>query len=123
MAAPYFQYGMEQVIAETRKAAGRDHQPVVITNRMEMPYIYALFFDQYPPELFQHEQVTYIPWAGPLYAGVAHFDDFWFGNPILDYLRMPRGVFVFPGSQNLPQPATASIKYPDGSVAYSVIVK
>ena len=28
-----------------------------ITDRMEMPYIYVLFFDRYPPELFQHERV------------------------------------------------------------------
>ena len=65
VAAPYFQYGMEQVIAETRKDA-EDHRPVVITNRMEMPYIYVLFFDRYPPALFQHEPVDYLPGeAGP----------------------------------------------------------
>jgi hypothetical protein len=122
VAAPYFQYGMEQVVAETRKADG-DHQPVVITNRMEMPYIYVLFFDKYPPALFQHEQVVYQPGAGPLYAGVAHFDNFWFGNPLLAFLRMPRGVFVFPESESLEDLPSTSIKYPDGSVAYSVIVK
>ena len=123
VAAPYFQYGMEQVIAETRKAGGRDHQPVAITNRMEMPYIYVLFFDEYPPALFQHEQVTYQPGEGPLYASVIHFDNFWFGNPIFAYLRMPRGVFVFPGSENVPGTPSASIKYPDGRVAYSIVVK
>jgi hypothetical protein len=46
VAAPYFQYGMQQAIAETRKITG-EHRPVVITNRMEMPYIYVLFFESY----------------------------------------------------------------------------
>jgi len=123
-AAPYFQYGMEQAIAETRKAGG-DHQPVVITNRMEMPYIYVLFFDSYPPDLFQRGPVTYIP--GPagssLYDGVAHFDNYWFGDARIGYARFPRGVFVIPGDQMLPGPPVASIPYPDGTTAYNIVVK
>ncbi len=59
-AAPYFQYGMEQAIAQTRKLGG-DNAQVFITNRMEMPYIYVLFFDRYPPDVFQHEPVDYVP--------------------------------------------------------------
>ena len=98
--ALYFQYGMEQVIAETRKV-GSDTGPVFITNKMEMPYIYALFFDRYPLELFQRGPVDYVPGepGSSLYAGVAHFDRDWFKDPQWSYRMMPRGVFVFPGDQ------------------------
>ena len=122
VAAPYFQYGMEQVVAETRKLGGGEHQPVIITNRMEMPYIYVLFFDEYPPAVFQHEQVTYQPGEGPLYASVVHFDNYSFGKPLYAFVRMAHGVFVFAGSE-VPAPAEVSIKYPDGRDAYSVVVK
>jgi hypothetical protein len=124
VAAPYFQYGMEQAIAETHKAAG-DHEPVVITNRMEMPYIYVLFFESYPPDLFQRGPVTYVPGVpgSSLYAGVVHFGDFWFGDARVGYASLPRGVFVLPGDEMLPGPPVASIRYPDGRTAYNIVVK
>jgi hypothetical protein len=123
-AAPYFQYGMEQAIAATRKL-GSDSGPVFITNRMEMPYIYVLFFDRYPPDVFQRDQVDYGPDepGSSLYAGVAHFGRYRFGNPQWSYRMMPQGVFVFPGNQNESGTPAASIKYPDGSTAYNVFVK
>ena len=122
VAAPYFQYGMEQAIAETRKVAG-DHVPVVITNRMEMPYIYVLFFDRYPPDLFQRDKVIYQPGYGSLYASVVRFDDFSFGNSLRAWQRMTQGVFVFPGDQEPPVPPVATILYPDGRTAYNIVVK
>jgi hypothetical protein len=122
-AAPYFQFGMEQAIAETRKV-GADGQ-VFITNRMEMPYIYVLFFDRYPPDVFQHEPVDYVPGepGSSLYAGVAHFDRYWFKDPQWSYRVMPQGVFVFPGEQEVAGTSAASIRYPDGRMAYKVMVK
>jgi hypothetical protein len=124
VAAPYFQYGMQQAIAETQKVASNG-EPVVITNRMEMPYIYVLFFESYPPELFQRGPVTYLPGApgSSLYAGVAHFDDFWFVDPQVAFMRMAQAVFVFPGNQFSPAPPVASIRYPDGRTAYNIVVK
>jgi 4-amino-4-deoxy-L-arabinose transferase-like glycosyltransferase len=123
-AAPYFQYGMEQAIAQTRKLGG-DNAPVFITNRMEMPYIYVLFFDRYPPDVFQHEPVDYVPGepGSSLYAGVSHFDRYWFGNPQWRYRVLPNGVFVFPRDQDVSGTPAASISYPDGRVAYKVMVK
>jgi hypothetical protein len=124
-AAPYFQYGMQQAIAETQKL-GIGHEPVVITNKMEMPYIYVLFFENYPPARFQSEPVRYAP--GPpgssLYASVIHFDNFWFGNAQVGYAQLMRGgVVVFPGSEPPLAPPVASIPYPDGSTAYNILVK
>lgn len=123
-AAPYFQYGMEQAMAETRKV-GAGGGPVFITNRMEMPYIYVLFFDRYPPDVFQHEPVDYVAGenGSSLYAGVAHFDRYWFKDPQWSYRMMPDGVFVFPGDQNVAGTPAASIRYPDGRTAYKVMVK
>ena len=123
-AAPYFQYGIEQAIAETQKLA-IGHEPVVITNKMEMPYIYVLFFENYPPARFQNEPVRYAP--GPpgssLYASVIHFDNFWFANAQLAYARVPQGIIVFPGNEPPLAPPSASIPYPDGTTAYNVLVK
>ena len=116
--------GIEQAIAETQKLA-IGHEPVVITNKMEMPYIYVLFFENYPPARFQSEPVRYAP--GPpgssLYASVIHFDNFWFANAQLAYARVPQGIFVFPGNEPPLAPPSASIPYPDGTTAYNVLVK
>ncbi len=123
-AAPYFQYGLEQAIAQTQKfGAGR--RPVVVTDRVQMPYIYVLFFERYPPDLFQREQVQYVPHTpgSSLYDSVTLFDGFVFGNPQVGYLRFPQGVFVFPGRQTPPEPPVASIQYPDGSTAYNILIK
>ncbi|HEV2171322.1 MAG TPA: hypothetical protein VGR40_10260 [Candidatus Binatus sp.] len=123
-AAPYFQYGMEQVVAAAHKA-GAGGAPVFITNRMEMPYIYVLFFGPYPPEVFQREPVEYVQGerGSTLYAGVAHFDGYWFGDPMWAYRRLPQGMFVFSGEQDAPGEPVAEVKYPDGKVAYRVMVK
>jgi hypothetical protein len=85
----------------------------------------VLFFDHYPPDVFQHEPVDYVqneP-GSSLYARVAHFNRYWFGDPQWSYRIMPQGVFVFPGNQNASGTPAASIHYPDGSTAYNVFVK
>ena len=124
VAAPYFQYGMDQVIAAAHNL-GPDARPVFITNRMEMPYIYVLFFDRYPPQLFQREPVDYVPGdrGSTLYAGVAHFDRYRFGSPDWAHRMMPTGVFVFPGDQQPTGTPAAEVRYPDGRTAYKVFVK
>ena len=57
LAAPYFQYGWEQVM-EHLGPPGDRLQRVVITRRGPEPYIYVLFFGHYPPERFQTEPVV-----------------------------------------------------------------
>ncbi len=54
---------------------------------------------------------------------MSHFDRYWFGNPLFRYRVMPNGVFVFPGDQDVAGTPAASIRYPDGRVAYKVMVK
>ena len=58
-----------------------------------------------------------------LYAGVAHFDRYWFKDPQWSYRMMPQGVFVFPGEQKVAGTPAVSIRYPDGRMAYKVMVK
>jgi hypothetical protein len=51
VAAPYFQYGMEQVVRGLAKVDdGRSY--LVITDKINEPYIYVLFYRQYPPAWF-----------------------------------------------------------------------
>jgi hypothetical protein len=90
-----------------------------------MPYIYVLFYERYSPEKFQHERVDWVAGdaGSSLYAGVAHFDRYTFGDAQREYLERGEGVFVLPAHQVSPATPTATVVYPDGSVAYRVLVK
>jgi hypothetical protein len=56
------------------------------------------------------------------FAKVAGFDRYSFRDPMVAWNDIPHGIFVFRGAL-APAPPTATIFYPDGSVAYSVISK
>jgi 4-amino-4-deoxy-L-arabinose transferase-like glycosyltransferase len=114
LAAPYFQYGLEQVM-EHLGPPGDPLQQVVITTRGSEPYIYVLFFGHYPPERFQTEGVI---WRG---SRVLAFDRYVFVPPGSAYCGMKHGTFVFSGADPIPVPPTISIRYPDGTVAYNIV--
>ena len=120
IAAPYFQYGMEEVVQDLDRF---DHGgiPVVITDRVNLAYIYVLFFGHYPPSRFQHQRVYYSR-AG-LDAPVVAFDHYLFLDPQFAWGKLKHGIFVYPGIEALPAPATATVRYPDGRLAFSIIVK
>jgi 4-amino-4-deoxy-L-arabinose transferase-like glycosyltransferase len=118
VAAPYFQYGMEEVIRAVQSAPpGR---PIVITFQVNQPYIYVLFYEEYPPAKFQRMprmQVKGV--AGP----VLRFDRYLFVPPGVAWQHLDHGVFVFAAGEELPAPAAMQIRYPDGRLAYSVVTK
>jgi len=116
LAAPYFQYGWEQVM-EHLGPPGDPLQPVVITRSGRNPYIYVLFFGHYPPERFQTERV--ISRGNQVIA----FDRYFFREPDSAYRAMKHGTFVFSGADPTPVPPTISIRYPDGTVAYNIVWK
>ncbi len=125
LAAPYFQYGWEQVM-EHLGPPGDGIQRVVITRRGPEPYIYVLFFGHYPPERFQTEPVFATGKSssgGVAPFNVIAFDRYIFRAPDLAYPAMKHGTFVFAGADPIPAPPTFSIRYPDGTVAYNIISK
>jgi 4-amino-4-deoxy-L-arabinose transferase-like glycosyltransferase len=119
LAAPYFQYGIKEVIQEIDQRYKSD-MPVFITSRINQPYIYVLFFQKYPPAEYQNRPVRQRP---GLFGKVAGFDRYWFVTPELVYPWFANGIFVYRGSDQTPQPPDVSIRYPDGSVAYQIVVK
>ena len=118
IAAPYFQYGMEQVVDYLGRS-GDPLQQVVISARGKEPYIYVLFFGHYPPERFQTETVVR---EDKLFGRVFAFDRYVFASPASAY-GMEHGTFVFSGVEPVPARPTLSIRYPDGTVAFNIISK
>jgi len=120
LAARSYQYGMEQVVRATEQLSHDDSEPVIITQRMNQPYIYVLFYRRYPPELFQN----LVPRDNPvLFAKVRGFDRYRFQDPSRWFARLDQGIFVFSGDEQPPAPAAVTIRYPDGEIAYQVLTK
>ena len=119
LAAPYLQYGIEQALAGVDKLDD-GHEPIVITPRINQPYIYVLFFERYPPAKFQQGPVRR---ASGLFGQVIAFGRYVFAKPHSVYPWLNHGIFVYAGQDALPKPPAISIQYPDGSTAYNIVVK
>ncbi len=119
LAAPYFQYGMEQVV-ENIELSSDPLQRVVIGHATNSPYIYVLFFGHYPPEKFQSEKVIR---ETKLFGDVLAFDRYLFVPPGYAYARMRHGTFVFAAIEPVAAAPAISIRYPDGTVAYNIVSK
>ena len=126
LSAPYFCYGMDQVMAAIGKL-GEDKGPVVITPRIAQAYMHVLFHGHYPPALEQREGLVYPQGAYPLllhpHIEPNRFDRYIFEDPNLLYSRFARGVFVFAGDRPPPQAPLVTVRLPDGRIAYQVVVK
>jgi 4-amino-4-deoxy-L-arabinose transferase-like glycosyltransferase len=119
IAAPYFQYGIKEVL-QTIDQKYDKNLPVIVTPAINQPYMYVLFFDQYPPAEYQKGPVLQLPGSqGPVIA----FSRYRFTRPERAFLRYPHGIFVFRGIDEPQMPPDVSIKYPDGSVAYEIVVR
>ncbi len=120
IAAPYFKYGVEQVIAQIDKSGHDPVAPVIITRKINQPYIFVLFFEKYPPADFQRRVVIHGP---GLFAAVFYFDPYYFFPPSSVYEDFPHGIFVFAGSEPTPVAPHSSIRYPNGTIAYKLVFK
>ncbi len=117
LAAYDFQYGLGDAVVH---AAGLGDGPVVITDNANQPYIYVLFFTKYPPARFQNEPVVQSKW---LFAPVSSFDRYRFEDPQFAYLKMAHGIFVLTGWEPAPAAPVFTVRSPQGTVAYQVVVK
>jgi hypothetical protein len=141
LAAPYFCWGLDEAIRAAAKSAKSDESdaPIIVSNRIDQPYIQVLFDESYPPALLQREGLRYQesdyplllhPHAKPFAFGRYIFEDW--QNASRDYTP---AIFVVPGPQpvrkyyeqrkssDIPRPKLMpllSVNYPDGSVAYRV---
>ena len=119
VAAPYFQYGIKEFV-QTIDQPYSGALPVFITPRINQPYIYVLFFQRFSPAAYQKSPVQQRP---GLFGKVLGFDRYTFVDPNVPYLLSLHGIFVYRGDDVTPQPPDVSIRYPDGTVAYQVVVK
>ena len=119
IAAPYFQYGIKEFVQTIDRSYSSD-LPVVITPRINQPYIYVLFFERYPPASYQQGPVVQQP---GLFSRVESFGRYRFVPPQLPLVQLPHGIFVFQGGERTLLPPEVSIYYPDGGVAYKMVVK
>jgi hypothetical protein len=118
-AAPYFQYGIKEFLQTIDQKYSAD-LPVVISPGINQPYIYVLFFEKYPPATYQHGPVLQKP---GIFGHVEGFDRYRFVPQNRPYVELPHGVFVFRGVERAFAMPDATIYYPDGSIAYKIIVK
>ena len=119
IAAPYFQYGIKEFLQTIDQKYSAD-LPVVISAGINQPYIYVLFFEHYPPALFQSRPV---PQQRGIFGQVEGFGRYRFMPQKRAYLELPHGVFVFSSIERAYAPPDVSINYPDGSLAYKIVVK
>jgi len=115
-----FRYGLDQVVRQIEKY-GDDRQRVFMTE-LNQGYIYVLFFRSYPPAQFQRTSLTQ---EEGLFGRVLGFDRYLFPvvYPESIYKSIEHGIFVFGGADTFPLPPAATIRYPDGTPAYYVVVK
>jgi 4-amino-4-deoxy-L-arabinose transferase-like glycosyltransferase len=140
IAAPYFYYGLDQVIGSIPKFRTRE-EPVIIDDRIAQAYIQVLFHEHYPPALFEQEELVYRKKDYPLllhpHAQPIAFDNYFFEDPQDLSSAFSRGIFVFAGNPEFPHLVSArgrpvvesrmlpisSVLYPDGRTAYRVFYK
>ena len=89
-AAPYFRYGVKEFLQTIDKKYNADI-PVVISPRINQPYIYVLFFEQYPPTAFQKGPVLQEP---GIFGHVSGFGRYSFVPQNRPYAELPHGAFV-----------------------------
>ncbi len=118
-AARFFQYGVGDVVREVDKLDdGR--RPIVITPQINQAYIYVLFFNRYSPARFQQDRVLQMK---GLFGAVIGFDHYIFLPPPAIYKKIEHGIFVCAPDDGLTNQPVAAIRYPDGELAYNLVVK
>jgi len=119
VAAPYFAYGTDQLFEDIEKLS-KPGAPVFITGSLNQGYIYLLFLEQYPPSALGS---LVIQQKNTLFGSVDRLDryHFYVDNGLFKFL--PVGTFVYGGADDTPSPPVMSIRYPDGKVAYKIVVK
>jgi len=114
-----FHYGFAEAVREAIRSAAPG-EPIVITPKMNMPYIYVLFFGPYPPQLFQRGPVVQ---GSKLAAPVVRFDRYLFESPREAFARLPHAVFVFSATDATPVPPFLEIREPGGNLAFRLCKK
>ena len=113
IAAPFFNYGIDKAVDAVQKFNSGEG-PAAITGRLEMPYIFVLFFERYNPKLFQREAVSYGWGASPppvnLFAPVTGFDRYLFVEANWAFSLFPHGIFVFAPNEIPPTRPALSIR-------------
>ena len=111
------------------------HKMIYLTPAMGRgAYMQVLFYTHYSPSKFQTEPLLQLDGRNLLQltgstmsktgdGTVIRFNRYAFIPTDLNYSRIKRGIFVFPGDEKPPAKPARVVHFPDGSVAYNVLVK
>jgi hypothetical protein len=124
---PEFQYGMAEMVGDISRLDDGS-EPIVISPDVNQAYIYILFFQKYPPASFQHDQehgrVVRVIEPSGLLGPIVKFDRYYFYPPQAIYPQFAHGIFVFTAHETVLSLSTAAVvRYPDGDIAYRIVVK
>jgi len=121
--AAWFSYGYREAVGEANAlAAANNASEIVVTRNLNQPYVFFLFFERYPPALFQNEAVVNDIRPG-VWSDVRSFGGHRFCDPAACFDSSTRAVFVVRGDE-LPDVTPAeTVHYPDGGVAFKIIFK
>ena len=117
-----WQYGYREVLAYT-KAVEQNYDNIVFTEHLGRPYIYALFYKRYDPEMFRSEAIIEREVLG--FVHVRSFGKYKFVESISDNLDRSENNLYIDKPDDIPQDATVFMTFRelDGTptlVAYSL---
>ncbi|MEJ5310452.1 MAG: glycosyltransferase family 39 protein [Anaerolineae bacterium] len=115
-----FEYGIREAM-DYVLAHEDDYDVIVLTDWISQPHIFAVFFQQYPPRLFQANHAPYgtqlsekLQWWGTKYRT---------GNVDELYAQLEHGLFVARPHMLPDVEPVLIIEHPNGTPAFKIIVK
>lgn len=115
-----FEYGIREAM-DYVMAHDDDYDVIVLTDWISQPHIFSVFFQQYPPRLFQENHAPYgtqlsekLAWWGTKYRT---------GNVDELYTQLAHGLFVARPHMLPDVEPVLVIEHPNGTPAFKIIVK
>mgnify|MGYP001151623016 CR=1 FL=1 len=113
----YMQYGIKESI-ECIKNIQTKYDKIVITDKINQPYIYVLFFTKYDPIRFQSENVKKITTLGG-WTGVKAFNKYIFTD-IEKYPPSKNSLYLGGTNELINKEIKKNIYYPNGKVVFKI---
>ena len=115
-----FEYGIREALAYVQTHADAD-TPIVLTNWISQPHIFAVFFTQYDPHNFQQ---THAPYGDRLSTKLTAWGDrYQMGDVDQLYAALDHGWFITRPHMLPDVTPEWVITHPDGSEAFKVVKK
>ena len=112
-------YGFQQLIpyVESQK---NNFSDIWITNKYDQPYIFYLFFSQYPPQQLQ-PQIQLTPKDQYGFSTVTKIDNIHFGR--IDWNQIGPNSLIITANEPVPQEPLKTLNFPNGQSAFKIYIK